>query len=114
MKKEIAEAIIKRASGKCEWCGAVCEGSLHHIVGGNGKRKQHEREESVIHICDFCHYGKYGATNNVETNTAMKRELQFYYFKTHTENEVRELMGGRLYLTNGEIKKDGTCRWMNT
>ena len=114
MNKRIAEAVRVRANGKCEWCGAVCEGSLHHIIGGNGKRTQHERTESVIHICDFCHFGKYGATDNFKTNNAMKCELQGYYFGTHTEDEVRELMGGKLYLTDGEIDKDGSCRWMST
>jgi len=114
LKKETAEAIARRADGKCEWCGDICEGSLHHVIGGNGKRKACERAESVIHVCNFCHYGKYGATDNSDTNYAMKRELQAYYLLTHTEDETRELMGGKLYLVDGEIRKDVVCRWMST
>ena len=114
MNKKIAEYVLNRAGGKCEWCGRWCNGagSLHHIVGGSGKRTQCERFESVIYICHDCHFGKYGATDYYITNKQMKMELQSYYFQNHTEDETRALMGGKLFLEKGQIVKGKVCRWL--
>jgi ribosome-binding protein aMBF1 (putative translation factor) len=117
MNSNIVKEVEKRADGLCEWCGrhVNASGTYHHVIGGNGKRRSCETVESVIYICHDCHTGKYGAhgTMGRGTQDQMKFELQSYYFKNYTEDEVREKMGGKLYLHKGEIVKDRYCRWMN-
>ena len=73
---------------------------LHHIVGGHGKRTQHETVESVIALCWYCHHGTNGwhGKNSLSIKTKLRLDLQDKYKqKGHTKEEVRVLMGGRLY-----------------
>lgn len=85
---------------KCEVCGSTYLVQRHHIVHGRGKRKQCETDLSVINLCWNCHHGDYGVhgKNGKELDLRLKRELQGKYFRRgYTEDEVRELMGGKLY-----------------
>ena len=45
--------------------------------------------------------------------TELKHKLQSYYFQQgYSEDEVRKLMGGKLYLKDGEIVKDEIAEWL--
>lgn len=95
------QKIIKRCKGRCENCGGMNgEVQMHHIVSGNGKRKQHENIDSIICLCWDCHHGTQGVhgKNGRELNLKLKVKLQETYFKQgYSEEEVRKLMGGKLY-----------------
>lgn len=73
---------------------------LHHIVSGNGKRRQHESVESVIALCYIHHHGTFGVHGREgrELNITLKRKLQNKYKNQgYEKEEIREMMGGRLY-----------------
>lgn len=107
MNKRVRQAVEERAGGKCEVCGRPAK-ELHHIINGNGKRRQNERVETCIMLCDRCH-----DHNRAEKGYTLKRKLQSYYFQRgYDENQVRLLMGGKLYLKNGEIVKTETAEWL--
>lgn len=101
MNKEIIQAVLERSGGLCEECGVadyMCQ--LHHIIGGRGKRKQHETVESVILLCWDCHHGTFGVhgREGKTLDLKLKKQLQETYFNQgYTENEVRRMMGGKLY-----------------
>ncbi len=84
----------------CEICDSSHMVQNHHICGGNGKRKQHENEHSTIYLCWNCHHGTEGVhgKNGRGLNVMLKQRLQDEYFSMgHSEDEVRQVMGGRLY-----------------
>lgn len=96
----IAELVDERSDGLCELCTGNNMVQKHHIIKGQGKRTQCQTQYSVKNLCWECHHGtygihgKYGATLDM----ALKQRLQETYFNMgYTEEEVRELMGGRLY-----------------
>ena len=100
MKEEVVQAVLRRSKGLCEVCHSPKMVQLHHIVGGNGKRKQHENKYSVIALCYDCHHGTYGVhgREGKELDLKLKLELQKKYFSMgYTEEEVRKMMGGKLY-----------------
>lgn len=101
MDKKIVQAVLERSGGVCENCGAAdYRVQLHHIIKGRGKRKEHETIDSVILLCWNCHHGTYGVhgREGKELDLKLKRQLQEKYFSQgYTENEVRKLMGGKLY-----------------
>ena len=105
MNKKVRKAVELRAGGRCELCGRRAM-ELHHIISGNGKRQQHEREETCIMLCDCCH-------DHTRLGDTLKHKLQSYYFgQGYSEDEVRKLMGGKLYLKDGEIVKDEIAEWL--
>lgn len=84
----------------CIRCGRV--GSIplhrHHLIAGNGRRKACETEESVIDLCYECHTFIHSGKGS-EYWKKLKLELQKKYFaKGYSEDEVRKLMGGKIYL----------------
>lgn len=86
--------------GNCEVCGSGYMVQKHHIVGGRGKRKQHENEHSTIYLCWHCHHGTEGVHGKNGRGLALqlKRQLQERYFSMgYEEEEIRQMMGGRLY-----------------
>lgn len=97
---KLYEEVLKRSGFACEVCGAMGHLEVHHIIGGFGKRKQHESKESLIVLCWDCHQGTYG-THGREgraLNLKLKRNLQETYFNQgYAENEVRRMMGGKIY-----------------
>ena len=100
MDKKIVEKVLKRSKGLCEVCGSAYLVELHHIIYGRGKRKQYENEFSVIVLCWYCHRGTKGVhgRDGRKLDLYLKRKLQKKYFSMgHNENEVREMMGGKLY-----------------
>jgi len=100
MDKKIVQAVLERSKGLCEICGSSDRVQLHHIVNGRGKRKQHETVDSVIALCYAHHHGLYGVhgKNGAKFNLALKKKLQKTFFKKgYSEDEVRRLMGGKLY-----------------
>ncbi|MBO8161309.1 MAG: hypothetical protein H0Z24_06690 [Thermosipho sp. (in: Bacteria)] len=111
MNKKIYEKVKERANGRCENCFRYIgeKGELHHILGGRGKRQIYEREETCIMLCKNCHDHK-----NQDLIKKLKLKLQSYYFQQgYTEDEVRELMGGRLYLNDkGEIERGEVAHWL--
>jgi hypothetical protein len=111
MINQVYKAVEERAGGRCEVCGRHRCLTRHHILGGRGRRKECERPETVILVCDRCHGH---STGEHEKQLHMYRcMLQSWYFKQgHTEEKVRELMGGKLYLIDGDIAKGLRCLWM--
>lgn len=100
MNKKVAEAVLERSKGLCELCGSNHMVELHHIVGGRGKRTQHENKASVIALCWEHHYGNYGVhgKHGDILNKNLKRTLQGYYkAQGQSEEEIRKNMGGSLY-----------------
>lgn len=99
MDKEIVREVIARSNSLCEVCGNLGS-ELHHVIKGNGKRKQHERAESIVLLCMDCHRGTNGihGKNGSELDLKLKRKLQDdYYNQGYSEDEVRSLMGGKIY-----------------
>ncbi len=91
---ELAEEIILRAKGKCEVCNK--NGSeIHHVLG----RKVPATVENLLYTCSECHRGNDGAHDNPKgLGLKMKLSVQANYFKQgYNENEVRALMGGKIY-----------------
>ena len=100
MDNALVEQIYERSKGYCEICGSTHMLEIHHIIFGKGKRKQHERIESIILLCYSCHRGTNGVhgKNGRKLDIRLKQRLQkTYQDKGYTEEEIRELMGGRLY-----------------
>lgn len=95
MDKRIYKAVSERAGGLCELCGQYKPLSLHHIIGGRGKRKVHETVDSCIMLCMDCHEE---AESNFRLDRALKKIAQAIYAgQGHGETEIRRMMGGKLY-----------------
>lgn len=74
---------------------------LHHIIKGNGKRRQCETTESVIALCWNCHHGNYGVhgKNGSELDLELKRELEEVYREQgRSEKDIQYLLGGKYYI----------------
>lgn len=100
MNEKIVQAVLERSQGLCENCYGPGE-ELHHICFGSGKRKQCETKDSVVLLCYSCHRGTNGThgKNGRKLDLKLKIRLQEVYFNQgYTEDEVREKMGGKLYL----------------
>ena len=100
MNKEIVQEVLERSQGLCEVCGCNYLVQLHHLVGGSGKRKVHETVESVKALCWYCHYGANGwhGKNSIPIKATLRKQLQeTYKNQGKTEEEIRTLMGGKLY-----------------
>lgn len=98
--KEMHKIVTERSNGLCELCGSHYIVQRHHIVGGQGKRKQHENQYSLIDLCYYHHYGEYGVH---ESNGDLERKLKIrlqeqYHDLGFNEDQIRELMGGRYYI----------------
>lgn len=96
---DIYQEVKERDNYTCQACYGPGE-EIHHIIYGRGKRKEHENIDSLILLCRQCHRGTNGVhgKNGHKLNMRLKRALQAKYFKQgYSEEEVRELMGGRLY-----------------
>ena len=101
MNKQVAESVLRRANGRCEVCNVQTLPELHHIIHGSGKRTKHENERSVIALCYSCHRGTHGVHGMYgrKLDLMLKISLQKHYFNSGMEeHEVREKMGGRLYI----------------
>lgn len=99
MNKAIAKAVLERSKGLCEVCQRPGQ-HLHHIIHGNGKRKQCETIESVINLCWSCHQGTKGVhgRDGRKLDLRLKLKLQETYTKQgHPEDEIRRMMGGKIY-----------------
>lgn len=100
MNVKVLKRILERSQGLCEICGSNNQVELHHIVYGNGKRKEHENEHSCIMLCFQHHKGNEGVhgMNGHRLNMMLKKDLQQRYMDMgYTEEEIRSLMGGMLY-----------------
>jgi hypothetical protein len=78
----------------------------HHIVHGRAKRLSCETPESVIPLCWEHHHGTDGVhgKHGKELDIRLKLQLQAKYFNQgFNGDEVMRLMGGKLYLHNGEV-----------
>ncbi len=87
----------------CSICGSAGATVKHHIIPGIGKRKQQETKWSMVELCLFCHSFVH-SSKGFEKMLELKLELQRLYFSQgKSEDEVRTMMGGKLYLKDGEI-----------
>jgi hypothetical protein len=49
---------MKRADGRCEFCGSGwAPFEWHHMEGGSGRRREKESEQNTAAICQSCHKG---------------------------------------------------------
>jgi hypothetical protein len=99
MNKIIVQAVLEEYGLNCVICGSS-DIELHHIVKGRGKRKEHENKYSVVPLCPYHHRGTKGVhgRDGRKLDLYLKKQLQEKYFEMgYTENEVREMMGGKLY-----------------
>ncbi|BDR84900.1 hypothetical protein [Clostridium tetani] len=100
MDKKLFKKIQERYGSDCLICSSNYLVEYHHIIHGNGKRKECETEYSVIPLCWNCHKGNNGVhgKNGRKLDLKLKKKLQRKYFKLgYEESKVRELMGGKLY-----------------
>ena len=99
MDKRVYHAVSNRAGGYCENCHSY-QGDgleLHHIL----RRKINATKENCIMLCQECHRGTAGihGRDGHELDLRLKLKVQRKYFKEgYDEDEVRELMNGRLYI----------------
>lgn len=97
MNKKVYNAVKDKQQGYCYIC---CQYhgenlQLHHAIFGNGKRKQHESEESCFMLCNTCHSEVH---RDRKLDLRLKMKVQERYFSAgYSADEVRERMGGRLY-----------------
>ena len=101
MNKKVYEKVLERSQGLCEICGSNNIVELHHIVKGNGKRNKCETVEGCIMLCFEHHKGTSGVHGRMghALDIILKLQLQEKYFKQgKSEDEVRKLMGGKLYI----------------
>lgn len=95
MDKRIYKAVAERAGGLCELCGWYKPLSLHHIIGGRGKRKQHETKDSCIMLCLDCHEAVH---QDYRLDRALKKMVQAVYAgQGYGMDEIRRMMGGKMY-----------------
>lgn len=100
MNKQIVDTVLERSKGLCEVCQRPGQ-HLHHIIHGNGKRKQCETIESVINLCKECHQGTKGVhgRDGRKLDLLLKQRLEKTYRDMGlSEEEIRYWMGGRLYV----------------
>jgi 5-methylcytosine-specific restriction endonuclease McrA len=98
LNKAVYKAVMQRTGGYCENCGQHAPLSLHHAIYGKGKRQKHETIESCFGLCWHCHQGAGGVHHNRELDIRLKLIVQDRYREQgKTEEEIRELMGGRIY-----------------
>lgn len=100
MNKKVRQAVEKRSGGLCEICKSNHLVEQHHIIGGLGKRKQCETEESVIALCWDHHHGTEGVhgKNGHELSLTLKQNLQKTYEKMGLDRtKIYQLMGDRFY-----------------
>lgn len=98
--KERHQKVVERSKGLCELCYSPYMVQHHHIIHGKGKRMQCETVYSLIALCYEHHHGTNGihGKNGRKLDLKLKRRLQEeYYRQGYKENEVRELMGGKIY-----------------
>ena len=94
--------VHKRAGGECEVCGSTKGLQQHHIVFRS--QLGPDTVENRILLCWDCHHGTYGVHGREGRvlDKKLKLELQEKYFDMgYSEEKVRELMGGKLYLKDG-------------
>jgi hypothetical protein len=101
--KSIRVAVFERATPKgstiaiCEFCGSEVATELHHSIGGNGKRIQHESVETCFALGDKCH-GAIESKDGAEIRRKLILIAQRKYFDQGlTEDEVRRKLGGKIY-----------------
>lgn len=101
MNKKIVQEVLERSRGLCERCGGNRMVQLHHIIGGNGNRRQCETTESVIALCWDCHHGTNGVhgKNGSELDLELKQGLEKTYREQgRSEEEIQYLLGGKFYI----------------
>lgn len=96
MDKEIYNAVSQRADGACEVCRRSGNLELHHIL----RRKVPATIDNSIMLCPNCHRGRYGihGMDGHKLDLKLKMQVQKIYLENGlAENEIRTLMGGRIY-----------------
>ena len=91
---------------ECARCGGSQNIEKHHIISGNGRRLKCETPQSVKYLCHDCHKFVHSGKGN-GYRIYLRRNLQAeYYGMGYSEEQARELMGGKLELDdNGDIYK---------
>lgn len=102
---ELAQVVLDRADGRCEICGNYetqpypKRHEIHHIIG----RMVDASPENLIFLCYNCHKGKGSVHDKPNSGKDLELKLKLqnkYLYAGLDESEVRQLMGGKLYLDN--------------
>lgn len=93
----MANSIIQK-SKECWVCKTPFNLHLHHIVGGNGRRKISDKNGFVVYLCAYHHdMSDAGVHFNKELDLKLKRTCQSKFEENHSRNEWLKLIG-RNYL----------------
>lgn len=100
--QSVKDEVYERSGGQCEICGSTHGLQHHHIV----KRSQGgpDTAENIILLCWKHHHGCFGVHGKygAKLDKRLKLDLQKKYFEQgKSEEEVRRLMGGKIYLKEG-------------
>lgn len=96
---KLTRQLYERANYRCEICGSTQGLQKHHIV----KRSQGGDNclNNLILLCWECHHGTRGVHgkegHELDLELKLKRQQQLFD-KDYSEKEVREKMGGKLYI----------------
>ena len=101
VSQDVADKVLLRANKCCENCGANIgkAGEIHHIVDW-----VEAVTDNLIYLCFECHRGTKGCHGRDGAGLRLLLRLQLqdkYYSQGKTEDEVRKLMGGRIYVKKG-------------
>jgi len=95
---DLAEDVIHQANGRCAVCGTrTGRGEIHHVIG----RYVPATIDNLVYLCQACHRGENGVhgRDGHQAQLKLKIKLQEKYFRQgNTEEEVRSLMGGKIFL----------------
>jgi len=101
VSQEIADVVLERAGGVCENCGKETEsGEIHHIAPWI-----EATPENLIYLCFDCHRGTNGCHGRDGAALALKIRIALqekYYSQGYNRDEVRKLMGGKIYIRVGK------------
>ena len=80
---------------RCELCGDYKQAlEMHHVFGGNGRRRQCECVETVRMLCLDCHRKIH---NCPEIALKIRAEICKELIELYGESKARKMVGGKLY-----------------
>ena len=108
VSSQLAKSIIDRSGGCCEICGSSNACQIHHIL----RRFVKPTYDNLVMLCWDHHLGTAGVhgKDGHQLDIKLKKELQAKLFDSGlSEEEVRENMGGKLYLLDKKIPVTRIC-----
>ena len=94
LDSKLREAVKHKAGYCCELCGRGGEHQVHHIFGGNGRRRKTERIECLAYLCINCHNKLH--SNGIGNKGLKLKSQNELASKGYSEDEIRKIVGGKL------------------